>query len=182
METYVVVNPAVVKKLKAKVESCKITCATSYEKLKKPQQQHIDDLINTVFVLYAYAKPHLPALLHRVKKLDANAVQVLLDHASTFISGKEVKNLISTFLEVYGDGLKDKKRLRAYGDYLTCLLANVDPQVKELLNTAFHFAHTIVKLFEDTNMKKHIKEVAVTINSEVLKPVHRALKKSKKQK
>lgn len=182
MDTYVVINPSVIKKLKSKVDLCKDTCASSYAKLRKSQKGHVDDLINAIFVLYAYAKPHFPALKERAKKLDVNTVQALLEQATVFLKRKELCDLICTYLEMYSDALKDKKRLRAYGEYIQCMLTHIDPSIKKLIIVALKFVMALVKLFQDSNMKSHIKDLAMNVHSEILKPAHRTLKGSSKTK
>jgi len=164
-------------------ELCKDKCKQSYKQLDKKQQEHIDQAVKTTLDLYARMKPYQSIILAKAKSVTLNDAIAWIKMGTDLLSRKEVVTMIEGYVVMLGDMVADKKRLRAYKQYFSCLLDQLDPKIVELANAALSFLSMLFTIFSNNkHVKSAVVEVVSTVNMELVVPLKKKVMKKLKVK
>jgi len=174
---------ALVKKSYETFELCKDKCKQSYKQLDKKQQEHIDQAVKTTLDLYARFKPYQSIILAKAKNVTLSDAISWLKMGTDLLARREVVSMIEGYVVMLGDMVSDKKRLRTYKRYFSCLLDQLDPKIVELANSALTFLSVMFTIFSSNkNVKGAVAEVVSTVNAELVEPLKKKVMKKLKVK
>lgn len=168
----VVKNAAVTKHL----NMCKEVCKSSYNKLSSSERKHVDELLKAVVVFYRMALPYAPQAVAFAKSVSADNVVAFLKTATKIMQKPETAKLVEHYIAMYGDSIKNPKRLKAYGVYLKCVLSQLNPKYKKIVAAAIDFAFAFICLVVTKEIREYVKEIASNVQKYVIKPLHREVK------
>lgn len=156
--------------------TCKDVCKSSYNKLSSSERKHVDELLVAVVKFYKMALPFVPQVVAYAKGLSVDNVVAFLKTATKIMQKPETARLVEHYIAMYGDSVKNPKRLKAYGAYLKCVLSHLDPKYKKVVTVAIDFAFAFVVLVVTKEVREYVKELARTVHKYVVKPLHREVK------
>ena len=159
------------------LNQCKDMCKSSYSKLSSKEKHHVDALMETVIQFYRMALPYVPKAVEYAQTLSVENVIAFLKVATKVMQKKETVQLIQHYIAMYGDSLKNPKRLKAYGAYLRCVLAHLDAKYKKIVTAAIDFAFAFICLIVTKEVRAYVHEVAASVNKYVVKPLHRDVRR-----
>lgn len=171
-----------IKKLsKTSFEKCKKTCKVTYNELDHTQQKHMDQLIESGIELFERYKPFIPLVVEKAKNMSLLELTNIVTFCTKFLQKKQVVSMIEHYLFIYEDVLNNKKRLASYTKYSKCLIDQLDPNLCRFINACIILVKVIISLILNQNIKPKIKKIINNVHSQIVKPVHRSVKKKLKE-
>jgi hypothetical protein len=166
--------------VKPYISKCKTVCKSSYDNLSASDRKYIDEMLSKAPEVYSYFEKYGPVVLDQVKNLKPDQVLGMIELATKFLKKRSTVTTVRSLIDTYGDIVKDERRMKAVGAYVKCVLSHMDKEYKMILLSGFDLMMAVVAVCGDDKVASFAKELAVSVNKTIVKPVVREVKKTKK--
>lgn len=168
--------------IKPYLEKCTDICKESYADLSTADQKYIDELLVRAPEAFEFAKKYAPFILSHVKDIKGDQVLGLLQLATKYLKRKSTKAMVHKLIAQYGDIVKDKRRMKAIGAYIKCVVSNIDDEYKVILIASFDMLMALVSVVTDKEIADFAKELGDLVHKSIVKPTVRQVKAVKSKK
>jgi hypothetical protein len=159
-------------------ETCKRVGFKSYAQLSATDRKHIDELVESVKTFAETMKPQLPTLLIYARRLTSSNISSFIRLATKILRKKSTVALIQNYLNIYGDLVRNPRRMKAIGAYLRCLMSNLDSKHKEVMVASIEFGFTLLHVVAQTDLKSKLLDVSKDVRKYILRPLYKDMSKS----
>lgn len=166
--------------VKPYVSKCKTVCKASYDSLSAADRKYLDEMLSKTPELYAQFQKFAPIVLKQLKDLDSEQVLSMVQLATKFLKKRSTVATVRSLIAKYGDIVKDKRRMKAIGAYLRCVLSHMEDEHKMILLSMFEMLMAVVAIVSDKEVAAFARELALSVHKAVIKPAVSEVKRVNK--